>query len=321
MISELRTFIAVCRYRTFAAAGERIGLTQSAVSSQIKRLENQLGFDLFNRTGRSATLNAAGETILARAEQICSLYGKLGEAPNEATLCGPLRMGAIASPQPTLIARTLARLRARFPLLQIHILPGLSTNLMDELDAGRVDAAVIIRPPLGIPSEWTWQPLIFEPYVLIAPAGLPGDDWRTIIQEQPFIRYNRMSFGGRLVEKCLRQEAIVVKESIETDEIPGIIHLVGKGLGVAMVPLVEADLPLPASVRMLSLGRLTFYREIGILHRKLKASPPVIGHLVQCLLESVNAAQRHPHIPESDQVARRRPGTVRPLPEPAPDRR
>ena len=59
MINELRTFIAVCRHGTFAAAGERIGLTQSAVSSQIKRLEEALGFELFDRTGRSATLNAA----------------------------------------------------------------------------------------------------------------------------------------------------------------------------------------------------------------------------------------------------------------------
>ncbi|HWT19605.1 MAG TPA: LysR family transcriptional regulator, partial [Variovorax sp.] len=74
MINELRTFIAVCRHGTFAAAGERIGLTQSAVSSQVKRLEEALGFALFERTGRSATLNAAGQTTLARAEEICALY-------------------------------------------------------------------------------------------------------------------------------------------------------------------------------------------------------------------------------------------------------
>src|SRR5215211_6224896 len=104
MINELRTFIAVCRHGTFAAAGERIGLTQSAVSSQVKRLEEALGFELFERTGRSATLNAAGQTTLARAEEICALYAKLGELPDDAASGGLLRIGAIASAQSTLVA-------------------------------------------------------------------------------------------------------------------------------------------------------------------------------------------------------------------------
>ncbi|WP_063829684.1 LysR family transcriptional regulator [Paraburkholderia dilworthii] len=82
MITELRTFIAVSKFGTFAAAGDRIGLSQSAVSSQIKRLEDSLGFELFDRTGRSATLNASGQKTLGRAEELCALYEKLG-APSD----------------------------------------------------------------------------------------------------------------------------------------------------------------------------------------------------------------------------------------------
>ena len=73
MLRELKTFIAVARHGTFAGAGERIGLTQSAVSAQIQRLEESLGFQLFDRTGRSATLNAAGRDTLALAEHIVTL--------------------------------------------------------------------------------------------------------------------------------------------------------------------------------------------------------------------------------------------------------
>lgn len=197
MINELRTFIAVCRHGTFAAAGERIGLTQSAVSSQVKRLEEALGFALFERTGRSATLNAAGQTTLARAEEICALYAKLGELPDDAASGGLLRIGAIASAQSTLVARALARLRKELPLLRVHVSPGVSMRLMDELDAGTIDAAVIIRPPFGILPELAWQPLVQEPYVLIAPRKLPGKDWRALLREQPFLRYDRASFGGR----------------------------------------------------------------------------------------------------------------------------
>lgn len=286
MISELKTFIAVCRHGTFAAAGERIGLTQSAVSSQVKRLEEALGFELFERTGRSATLNAAGQTTLARAEEICALYAKLGELPDDAASGGLLRIGAIASAQSTLVARALARLRKQQPQLRVHVSPGVSMRLMDELDAGTIDAAVIIRPPFGILPELAWQPLVQEPYVLIAPKKLPGKDWRALLQEQPFLRYDRASFGGRMVERFLRREGIAVNDSIELDEIAGLIHMTSKGLGVALVPLVEAHLPLPAGVRMLSLGELTFHREVGLLQRKPRASPPAAAQFAQCLREA-----------------------------------
>lgn len=65
MLRELKTFIAVARYGTFAAAGMHIGLTQSAVSAQIRKLEQALGIRLFDRTGRQALLNAGGAACVA----------------------------------------------------------------------------------------------------------------------------------------------------------------------------------------------------------------------------------------------------------------
>jgi DNA-binding transcriptional LysR family regulator len=268
MIHELRTFIAVCKHGTFAAAGERIGLTQSAVSSQIKRLEDELGFELFNRTGRSAVLNPDGQTTLARAEEICALYAKLGELPGGEGTSGLLRIGSIASSQPTLLTRALQRLRQSFPRVRVRVSPGVSMGLMDELDAGRIDAALMIRPPFGMLPELTWQSLIHEPFVLVIPEAVPGKDWRAVLQTQPFLRYDRSSFGGRMVEAFLRREALTVDDAVEIDEIAGLIHLAAKGVGVALVPLVEAHLPLPPGVRVLSLGESTFYREIGLLQRK-----------------------------------------------------
>lgn len=290
MINELKTFIAVCKLGTFAAAGDRIGLTQSAVSSQMKRLEEALGFELFDRTGRSATLNVAGQTTLPRAEEICALFAKLGELPHDNATQGLLRVGSIASAQPTLLARALEQLRKSFPLVRVHVSPGVSMRLMDDLDAGKIDAAVIIRPPFGMPADLTWQPLVHEPYVLVVPKALPATkNWRTLIQEQPFLRYDRASFGGRMVEGFLRREGLAVNDAIEVDEIPGLIHLASRGLGVALVPLVEAHLPLPAQVRIVSLGAVTFHREIGLLQRKPRASPPMVAHFAQCLRDAAEA--------------------------------
>ena len=287
MIAELKTFIAVCRYGTFASAGERIGLTQSAVSSQIRRIEEHLGFSLFDRTGRSATLNSAGQTVLERSEVICALFAKLGDPPDEDSTQGLLRIGSIASAQPTLVTRALESLRNSFPLVRVHISPGVSLRLMDDLDAGNIDAAVMIRPPFGMPPDMTWQTLVSEPFVLIVPEdGSTQDDWRSLIEAQPFLRYDRASFGGRMVEGFLRRQGISPREAIELDEISGLIHLASKGLGAALVPMVEAHLPLPDGVRAVSLGEHTFHREIGLLQRRSRIVPPVVAHFARCLADA-----------------------------------
>lgn len=286
MIAELKTFIAVCKHGTFAAAADRIGLTQSAVSSQIKRLEESLGFELFDRTGRSATLNASGQTTLSRAEEICALYAKLGDVSDDSSTRGLLRIGAIASTQSTLLARALGRLRAAYPMVRVHVSPGVSMRLMDDLDAGKIDAAVIIRPPFGLLPELTWTALVHEPFVLVVPDSIKGRNWRELVQAQPFLRYDRASFGGRMVEGFLRREGLSVNEAIEVDEISGLVHLASKGLGVSLIPMVEAHLPLPSNLRVISLGEATFYREIGLLQRKPRATPPIVAQFAQCLREA-----------------------------------
>jgi DNA-binding transcriptional LysR family regulator len=88
------------------------------------------------------------------------------------------------------------------------------------------------------------------------------------------------------VQWFLRREGLAVHDSIEIDEISGLIHLASKGLGVALVPLVEAHLPLPPGVRAISLGESTFYREIGLLRRKPRASPPIVAQFAECLREA-----------------------------------
>ena len=289
MMTELQTFIAVVRHGTFAAAGERIGLTQSAVSSQIRRLEASLGFELFDRTGRAATLNAAGSRTLARAEDIVLLYSKLGDLPASAELDGLLRIGAIASVQSSLLPRALVPLRRKYPRLRLNIVPGVSMHLMDQLDAGEIDIAIAIRPPFGLLPELGWLPLVQEPFMLIVPASIEGSNWRDIIQAHPFLRYERKSFGGRMVERLLRDQQLAVQESIELDEIQGLFQMVANGLGVALIPMVQAHLPLPANVRAIALGEHAFHREVGLLQTKAKARQPVFEEMARCLKEAAEA--------------------------------
>ncbi|MDH4609009.1 LysR substrate-binding domain-containing protein [Pseudomonas sp. BN102] len=288
MIRELKTLIAVAREGTFAAAGNRIGLTQAAVSAQMQRLEAELGFELFDRKGRSAHLNKMGQQILLQAQELIRLYNNLGSTTPGLPATVLVNIGAIASVQRSLLPDALARFHRQCPECRTRIIPGLSMELVNQVDAGEIDMAAIIRPPFSLQSDLRWTTLAREPYRLIVPRDIPGDDWAELLSSQPFIRYDRSSFGGRQVDRFLRQMHFTLREVSELDELDAIVKLVANGVGVALVPQTAAHRRWPAAVRAVNLGQHTFHRDIGLVHRaKQNLSEPVkilaqlIGQLAQ----------------------------------------
>jgi DNA-binding transcriptional LysR family regulator len=215
MLTELRTFVAVARFGTFAAAGDRMGLTQSAVSGQMKRLEEKLGKPLFARTGRSAVLNETGRRVLARAGDLLVMAEKLADPLDPDAQTGRLRVGSIASAHPTLLRHVLPVFAAEFPGTQVHVVPGTSLDLLDHIDSGGLDLAIIIRPGFGLPQTLSWKPLLQERFVLAAPGSWEIRDLHEALLTLPFLRYNRTSFGGRQVERFLDERRIAVRDRVE----------------------------------------------------------------------------------------------------------
>ncbi|AOB32906.1 LysR family transcriptional regulator [Bordetella sp. H567] len=281
MLAEFRTFVAVARDGTFTGAGRQLGLTQSAVSAQIRRLEEFLGVALFDRTARSATLNDAGRDILAQTEEVLGLVNRMVAQAGTGHVTGSLRVAAIASVQQDLLVTALRLFRADFPDVNVRIVPGVSLSLLAHVDAAEVDLAVLIRPPFNLPPELAWQPLLTEPMVLAVPASLPDMGWREALAGQPFIRYDRASFGGRLVDVFLRRHRLTVHEAVELDEIDAIANLVRAGLGVALMPRT-AHLD-TRGMRLLDLGAAGFEREIGIVIRRATDAAGVAARMAACL--------------------------------------
>ncbi|PTB21612.1 LysR family transcriptional regulator [Trinickia symbiotica] len=282
MLRELRTFLAVVRYGTFASAGSHIGLTQSAVSAQIQRLEAELGFALFDRTGRSATLNAAGRQAVDVAEELLSVYARLSDRGHGADQSGLLRVGSIASAQGSFLVGAIRRFRDKAPGWRIRVVPGVSLNLLAQVDSGEVDVAVIIKPPFALPTELKWRTLAMEPFALLVPRDLADRPWRELLKSEPFIRYDRNSFGGRLVDRFLRRIRASVHDVVELDELQGIVGLVAQGVGVALVPLA-AGLYLPKSTIALPLGDDAFAREIGLVERGALGRQPAAEEFADCV--------------------------------------
>jgi DNA-binding transcriptional LysR family regulator len=265
MLRELKTLIAVAREGTFAAAGEKIGLTQAAVSAQMQRLQSDLGYPLFDRKGRSARLNKMGHQVLQQAQELIRLYDSLGSAP-EGAPATVVNVGAIASAQRGMLPDALAKLHRQIPGCRTRVIPGLSMELLNMVDAGEMDMAIMIRPPFSLQSDLRWSTLLREPFRLIVPRNVTGDEWAEQLSRQPFVRYDRASFGGRQVDRFLKNMHIQPREVCEVDELDALVKLVANGVGVALVPQTDAHRRWPAAVRAIGLGEHTFHRDIGLVH-------------------------------------------------------
>lgn len=293
MLRELKTLIAVARYGTFAAAGVRIGLTQSAISSQMQRLEEDLGIQLFLRTGRSAILNAAGHQAVELATQMLELYGRMGKEAGSAALRGTVRVAAIQSAQSRLMPGTLALLQDRHPDIHVKLSAGSSLPIVGQIDSGEMDIGILVAPPFDLSHELQWRPLMREPFVLITPKREHGSNWRQLIQEQPFLLYERQSFGGRQVMRFLKQEHLEPQVCVEVEEIDTIVDLVSQGLGVSLVPSPRARW----DVRRIPLDNDSLYRDIGFVVKSDLPNPGPVRALANALIESAGSQpDAHPDL-------------------------
>ena len=289
MLRELKTFVAVARHGTFAAAGQQVGLTQSAVSAQMRVLEQGLGVRLFERSGRAAVLNAAGRHALPLAEQVLGLYAQMALPTSAAEWQGELKVGAIATLQTGLLPEALPRFRAAAPRVELKLVPGVSLNLLSQIDAGELDLALLIKPPFDLPKELLQISLAHEPFVLITPLSVTADDPLQILAEQPFVRYDRRSFGGRRVNQFLREQRLAVQEALELDELEAIVRMVECGLGVSLIPRAGLWLQRPTQLRVIELGEVTFHRELVAVLRRAQRQPAL-----DCLLECLREAAARP---------------------------
>lgn len=291
MIRYLKTFVTAAETASFSAAGALLGLTQSAVSSQIQRLEEDLGCQLFERTGRAVSLSDDGRRLLAQAQGIVGAYQSMrGEAGAHGAMAerSPIALGAVLTAQLGLLPGAVRRWWAQAPMPHLNIVPGMSVQLLGQIDANELDVAVIIRPRLGIPSDLKWVSLMHEPYVAIVPKSARGDlaDW---VRDLPFLRYNRRSYGGHLVDGYLRRHKLWVREGVELDEPEVILRMVRQRLGWSIVPASLIGAAGASGVRTRSLDGAPLIREIGVLARQSALKRAPVAALIDCLVLEAKA--------------------------------
>jgi len=284
-IRFLRTLIAVADQGSFAAAANAVGISPSAVSMQIKALEDYLAAEIFDRTHRPPTLNTKGLTLLPTARKIVNLHDNLRDvAASSNEWSGRLRVGVIPTALSSFVPAALAGLNVAHPLIETQIVTGMNTPLFQLLKSAELDAAVIGQPP-RLPSNLIWNAIGEEPICVIARADLVEDDAATLLRSQPYIKLVRGAWQLRLIDEQLARLSIAPHAIMQLDSIEAVALMVYHGLGVSIVPqrLVEPLLKFP--LRWVPFGEPPLTRTLGLVcHR---GSP--MFHLVQALLAQILA--------------------------------
>lgn len=221
---------------SMAEAARRLDLTPAAVAARVKSLEVGLGTALVRRSGRTVKATEGGLKVLTHARAVLRDVRDLHAIANDDAPLGELRLGVSTSSLTGLLPPILRLLCERHPRLAVFIEPGSSHHLYHQVTTGALDAAVIVQPQFELPKPCEWRMLVEEPLCLLAPASMAKCDPLELLASEPFIRYDRAMWGGRLADAYLRKLQIRPHERIEIDALKAIAAFVHQGLGVSQVP-------------------------------------------------------------------------------------
>ncbi|MGE0557387.1 MAG: LysR family transcriptional regulator [Burkholderiales bacterium] len=246
-IYQLRTFVAVAEKGHLTRAAEQLHITQPAVTSQIKALEEELGITLFERNHAGVTLTKAGQTLLSEAEKtLAAAHQMINTAKSlQGIVTGKARLGIVVDSDFLRLGSFLNELLAHLPLLEIKLHHALSGAVMEDVRSGALDGGFFIgtnNDPKVAAIE-----LRRLNYHIVAPPSYRDQvlaaGWRDIAA-MPWIRTARHSSQSRLAEEMFREQGLEPRHVLELDEEVSLSSLVNAGVGLC---LMREDLALEAA--------------------------------------------------------------------------
>ena len=278
--ATLRAFVAVARLGTVGRAAEALGRTQPSISARLASLEEAWGTRLFRREARGMALTPEGARLLPGAEAALRALEELDRVAGlPVSGAGHVRLGAGDALGRELLPKALGQLTQEQPGLQVRLLEGPGTKLLEALQAGRIDLALVLLPR-GSPAleGLDLAPLLKSPVDLLLPPGRRLRGVRSaplkILQEEPLVALQPDSSFRRHVEAALAAHGMHFRPAVEVGNLSLVRRFVSAGLGVAPVPALafSPDAPGPPTVR----GRL---RGVGAVRyqRAVRSDVPLPG--------------------------------------------
>jgi LysR family hydrogen peroxide-inducible transcriptional activator len=271
---QLEHLVLLAEHGHFSRAAAACHVTQSTLSASIKELENILQASLVDRTKRRVVLTPLGHEIVERARRILREGEDLVEAARAESepLSGTLRMGVVTTIGPFLLPNILPRLRRIYPCLGLYLVEDLTSRLVEELHAGRLDILLLALPYDCGNVEV--RALFQDPFKVALPHGHPLAGGKTVDLEQ-------LRHGGLLLLKeghCLREHALAAcrladrkqLEPVEATSLHTLVQMVDNGLGVTLLPQLAIDggILSGTTLAVLPIAGEQPSREIGLVWRR-----------------------------------------------------
>lgn len=296
-LRDLTYLVALADLRHFGKAADACFVSQPTLSTQIRKLEDELGVALIERAPRKVMLTAAGQDAVARARRIVAEVEEMREAARRShdPESGSLRLGVFPTLGPYLLPHVVPPLRERFPQLELLLVEEKSDVLLQRLREGKLDAALLALP---LHDEQLHAQFLFEePFLFAAPSG------------HPLARQRRMAMSALGAETlllledghCLRDQALDVCRLTGAQEKPGfratsletLRQMVAAGVGVTLLPALSVHAPITPSptIQLIPFKAPAPSRQIALVWRKSSAQDhflqrlgTAIGQLAQAQL-------------------------------------
>ena len=242
-LRHLKYFIALAEELHFGRAALRLAIAQPPLSRQIKKLENEIGIQLFNRTKRTVELTEAGKAFL---EHVRRSFEEITKGMNIARSvargeAGNLSIGFVHSAGYTTIPRIFRLMKTNFPNIRMSLHEMTNTKQLRQLKTNRIDAG-LVRTPLDFSEGLEIQIILKDPLVIVMPAKhrLAEEDAVNIedLSGEPFIqvhRYVATGYYDQFVHIC-RQAGFNPMIIQSAESAPTIVNLVATGIGISILP-------------------------------------------------------------------------------------
>lgn len=284
-LRDLRYFVALADTRHFGRAAEICFVSQPTLSTQLKKLEDELGVTLFERVPRNILLTPAGEQILKHARQALAQVSQMQEIAKHIKdpEAASIRLGIFPTLAPYLLPHAVPNIRKRFPHLELLLIEEKTEALIQQLRSGMIDAAILAEP---VPDEhFESMHLFTEPFVLALPENHPLSRQRTLGLGELAQQHLLLLEDGH----CLRDQALEVcalsgaaeKEGFRATSLETLRQMVAAGVGITLLPMLAVQPPVPESphIRLRPFRDPAPTRRIALYWRKSSVRAGFLGDL------------------------------------------
>ena len=287
-LRDLKYLVALAEHKHFGRAAAACFVSQPTLSTQIKKLEEELGVPLVERAPRKVMLTPAGREAATRARSIVAEVEQMKEAARRSRdpEAGTVRLGIFPTLGPYLLPHVVPAIRTRFPQLELLLVEEKSDVLLAQLRNGQLDAALLALP---VGDEQLHTEFLFEePFVLAAPEGHPLTARTTLTLADLGDQRLLLLQDGH----CLRDQALDVchmagaleKSEFQATSLETLRQMVAANVGVTLLPMLAVKPPVARSenVRLLGFsGENAPSRRIAMVWRRSSAMGDFLQQLAQ----------------------------------------